>query len=189
MKKALIIIGAVFAGLALLAIVGSMLPSDEPQKVVVVQETVEATPTEPAEVEVAPTAPTLTTKEQRIYDFISLNYPKLVDLRADFDQCLWDGSSNAKRIRVLVKCSAQFVTIAEKWNEAGWGYGRVADLEDAFDDYVNATKRWYKNWVAGVYGSTNTDLAASNAIKAEKQMNKIEPRVEARLADIEDTIY
>ena len=182
MKKALIIIAAIFGGLILLAVVGSILPEDPALTIDKDAEVQQLVPEATAE-EVA----SLTSKEQRIYDFIALNYPKLVELRADFDECLWNDSSNAKRIRVLVKCSGQFAGIAQQWNKAGWGYGQVADLEDAFDDYVNATRRWYKNWVAGVYGSTGTDLAASNAIKAETQMDKFGPRVEAQLSEIDNT--
>lgn len=178
MKKALIIIGAVFAGLALLAIVGSMLPSDEPQKVVIVTET--QTPTaEPAISEPDPVV-VLNDQEQRVYSFVERTYPKLDTL---YGRTLKAIDRNS--VTGLVACCEQFIAYGKGWKRLDWANGEVTDLETAFGEYMEANRRYYKNWLNGTVGGGNLTQCATNAIKAEESMTKWAPRVEEELAAVE----
>jgi len=183
MKKALIIIGAVFAGLALLAIVGSMLPSDEPQKVVIVKETMEATPIPAVE-----TPATLSGEEEKVYEFIASSYPKVDALFAETCEMV-DGEGEAlDDIQTLIDNATAFATVAEKWADMDYAMGEVGSLESAFEEYMVASRKFYKNWLNGINGG-NVTQCAKNAVVARNKAEKWAPRVEERLAEIEDTIY
>ncbi len=175
MKKTLIIIGAVFAGLALLAIVGSMLPSDEPQEVIVV----EPTPTQEPE---APAEPTLTAEELRVYRYIERTLPKTNRLYERMLRAIDRESMNG-----LIACSEEYITYAKSWEKLDWANGEVTDLETAFGEYMEGNRKFYKNWLAGVVGDGNVEQCAANAVKAERAINRWAPRVEDELAAIDST--
>lgn len=189
MKKALIIIGAVFGGLILLAIVGSMLPSDEPQEVVIVTKT--ETPAAAIDTSVEEEAVALTSDEQRVYDYIAEMYPRV---QKDFKKsCTFtDGevtnndAENLKAIATITECATSFIPYAEEWNNLDWGYGEVSNLEDAFDAYMKGVSRYYVNWLDGISGG-NVEACSRRAVLAELKAEKWAPRVEDELDAISNT--
>lgn len=177
MKKALIIIGAVFAGLVVLVIVGGVIESNQ-QPIVVMQS--------PAP-EAGQAAPGLTGDEQRVYDFIAVEFPKLRDMNDDLILTL-EGDSYGTMLRELKRSSVAFLELTKRWNRLDWGYGAVSDLEDDFDLYMNNTRAFYRNWLKGISGE-NTTLCATNAVKAESKMNDLVPRIEGHLDELSDGTY
>jgi len=183
MKKALIIIGAVFAGLVLLAIVGSMLPSDEPQEVIIVEKTSTPAPTEEQTSSLSP-------KEQAVYEFIARNYPKAQKLfantRAVTDKEFTnDGYSD---IKTIVADATAFRKIAQPWADMDYQYGAVEELEEDFETYMVAVRTYYKNWLNGISGG-NAERCATNAVKAEYKAEKLAPRIEGHLDQLGEGSY
>lgn len=177
MKKALIIIGAVFAGLALLAIVGSLLPSDEPQEVIVV----EPTPAQEADVQAAAA---LTDEELRVYRYIERTFPKVDDLYSRTQDAI-----DVEDPSALVSCCEEFIKYAKTWERLDWANGEVTDLETAFGAYMEGSRKFYKNWLAGTFGDGNVSQCAANAIKAQDTIETWAPRVEDRLVELEAEVY
>lgn len=191
MKKALIIIGAVFAGLILLVLVGAAVGEDPQQPVVVIQSAApvpEPTVAEPEPVATPEPAATLTSGEQRVYDFISAEFPTLRHDNEKLCAMLNGDASYAAIIKRLTGDGEKFIALTKRWNRMDWGYGEVSDLEDDFDAYMNASRAFYRNWVNGITGG-NTDQCAANAVKAEAKMDRYAPRVEAHLDELEAGTY
>lgn len=123
--------------------------------------------------------------EQRTYEFIAVNYPKLRSLNERaFTTLDSDSTSTRKAISTLVSCGQPFLAMNKRWNRVDWAYGAVGNLEDDFDHYVDATRRYYKNWVDALTGG-NLGTCAQNAINARDRMDKYGPRVEAGLSEVE----
>ena len=183
MKKALIIIGAIFLGLIALAIVGSILPEDPALTV-----DKDAEIAQPVIEEAPEPAPTLDNDEQRVYDFIAENYPKIDKL---FNETLItvdiaDGDSETALLD-LVDDASTYVELAKGWEELDWAGGKVRTLETAFGQYMVGTRRFYKNWLNGTVGGGDTTQCAKNAVKAQLLAEEWAPRVEERLEHIDNT--
>jgi hypothetical protein len=192
MKKALIIIGAVFAGLILLVLVGAAVGEDPQQPVVVIQSAApvaEPTVAEPTPVPTPEPVTTLTSDEQRVYEFISSEFPDLLERTTKLIAMLESDASYAAIVKRLSHDGDEFVTLTKRWNNIDWGYGEVSDLEDDFNAYMNASRAFYRNWANGIVGGANIDQCATNAVKAEIKMDKVAPRVQAHLADLEGGSY
>lgn len=178
MKKALIIIGAVFAGLALLAIIGSFLPSDEPQQVVIVD------PTPAAEAEAPAPATELTSEELRVYRYIDRTFPETERIYARMLKAI-----ERENPADLVACCEQYIRYGKTWERLDWANGEVTDLETAFGEYMEGNRKFYKNWLSGTFGEGNMRQCAANAIKAQDAIEKWAPRVEDRLGELEAEVY
>jgi hypothetical protein len=173
MKKALIIIAAIFLGLGFLALVGSVI--EKPAQVVMVDP--EPTP-----------VATLTNDEQRVYDFIATEFPELRDMNVKIIAVLDGNGSYTAMVKRLTSNGEAFIALTGRWNDIDWGYGQVSDLEDDFDAYMNASRAFYRNWVNGISGG-NVDQCATNAVKAELKMEKLVPRIEEHLAELDNVSY
>jgi hypothetical protein len=179
MKKALIIIGAVFGGLILLLLVGAAVGEDT----VVVQGTApEVTaPPEPAI--------TLTAKEQRVYEFIAEKYPKVRAMNdATCESVDDEDASGLDTIQVVIDNSNDFVDIGEEWKELDFVGGEVDKLERDFDGYIDASVDYYMAWLKAADGNTS-DAAIAKAVKARNTFENLDENIEAHLAELEEGSY
>lgn len=145
MRKALIIIAAVFAGLIALAVVGSLLPNEEPQAVL-----------QPA----AP-SPALTEEEREVYDYIASATSDLDDLYGEFGEACSDVDLSA-----MVQCGRDWRTLSDEWDELPIAGGNVSDLEYAFDDAVWAVNKSMKDAIRILDGKDVSEEALKRHVTA-----------------------